>query len=34
MKIKGAKHEILIEQDKYRLPAISAILAFFKQQQG
>jgi len=35
MRIVGAKHEILIEQDKYRVPAINKMLDFFKQyQQG
>ena len=29
--ISGAKHELLIEQDKYRLPALTAALDFFEQ---
>lgn len=31
MTIEGAKHEILMESDKYRDPALRAILAFFKK---
>lgn len=29
--IKGAKHELMIEQDKYRNPAMSAMLSFFAE---
>lgn len=31
--IAGAKHEILLEEDKYRLPAITATFDFFQQSQ-
>lgn len=31
--IKDAKHEILLEQDKYRIPAINQTLDFFQQSQ-
>jgi lysophospholipase len=29
--IKGAKHELLMEEDKYRMPCLVSILDFFKQ---
>ncbi|TEW54560.1 alpha/beta fold hydrolase [Psychromonas sp. RZ22] len=31
--IAGAKHELLLEQDIYRIPAITAVLDFFQQYQ-
>jgi len=31
--IKDARHEILLEQDKYRIPAINQTLDFFQQSQ-
>lgn len=31
--IANAQHELLLEQDKYRIPAITAVLDFFKQSQ-
>ncbi|MCG6201462.1 alpha/beta fold hydrolase [Psychromonas antarctica] len=35
LNISGAKHEILLESDRYRVPALSAALHFFeKSQQG
>ena len=33
LSIPNAKHELLIEQDKYRLPALTATLDFFEQHQ-
>ena len=33
LRIDNAKHEIFLEQDKYRIPAITATLDFFKQSQ-
>lgn len=32
MKIEGARHEILFEADRYRLPALTEILRFYQQQ--
>ena len=32
IKFKGAKHELFIESDEYRIPAISAILDFFSMK--
>ena len=35
MRLENAKHELLLEQDKYRIPAINKALDFFQQyQQG
>jgi len=31
--IEGARHELFFEQDKYRRPALSAALNFFKKYQ-
>ena len=31
LRIEGAEHELLIEKDKYRVPAITAILNFFNE---
>ncbi|HIP75556.1 MAG TPA: alpha/beta fold hydrolase [Psychromonas hadalis] len=33
IKIEGAEHETFIEQDKYRLPALTQLLYFLKKQQ-
>lgn len=33
IEVINAKHELLLEQDKYRIPAIAAVLDFFKQSQ-
>ena len=33
IQIAGAKHEILLEEDKYRIPALTATLDFFKHAQ-
>lgn len=33
MRIENAKHELLLEQDKYRIPAINKALDFFQQHQ-
>jgi len=33
LRIEGAKHEILLEQDQYRIPALNKILNFFQQCQ-
>lgn len=33
IQIAGAKHEILLEEDKYRIPALTATLDFFKHTQ-
>ncbi|MCT6699499.1 alpha/beta fold hydrolase [Rheinheimera sp. 4Y26] len=32
MKIAGARHEILFEADRYRMPALTEILRFYQQQ--
>ena len=31
LRIEGARHELLVEADRYRLPAMTAILDFFAQ---
>jgi len=33
IRIEGARHELLLEQDQYRIPAINEVLDFFQQSQ-
>jgi lysophospholipase len=33
LNIPGAKHELLLEQDQYRIPALNKALQFLKQSQ-